>query len=414
MPVLFVSGKHPIHEANGGQGHSIYVRVHARAAARAGYTPYLFCVDRRDEEESTDFGHIIQRRSIPPYRQLGIVAHAPVLIRAIERFVIERNIRSPLVIHAFGVWSYVGAIAAERLRKRGVPVTAIASSYTTIRDEVQSLVDSLNPSVTARQRIALLAELAWVKAVVWRYEAAGYTRSALVTVNYRAVRTAIERTYGSRVRMRNAPYTSESAFIWERGDAGAKDRAIPTFVSVSVHSPRKGIDVFLRALALLRDRGIDFRATLVGGGSLLDNHRRLATQLNLDRHVLLTGNVSDVMPYYVRADAYVLPSLAEQSGSLALIESMQAGLPSIVSSCDGLPEDVRDGETGLLVAPGDVKALARALARVAGDPALRAQMGAAARALFDEKFSADAMAADLDAIYLMSMRPHSERVPSTV
>ncbi len=83
----------------------------------------------------------------------------------------------------------------------------------------------------------------------------------------------------------------------------------------------------------------------------------------------------DVAPYLGAADIFVLPSVAESSGSVSVLEAMRAGKPVIATACDGLPEDLIDGENGLLVAPGDVGALTDALGRLLADAELTVAAG---------------------------------------
>ena len=79
------------------------------------------------------------------------------------------------------------------------------------------------------------------------------------------------------------------------------------------------------------------------------------------------------------SDVFVLPSYAEGL-PMALLEAMAWGLPAVCTSVGSIPRQVRDGVEGLLVQPGDVAQLARTIERIVGDHALRARMGAAARA----------------------------------
>ncbi len=82
---------------------------------------------------------------------------------------------------------------------------------------------------------------------------------------------------------------------------------------------------------------------------------------------------------------------------MALLEAMAHGLPVIATPVGGIPEAVKDGETGLLVAPGNVDALAQAIASVTHNPALRDEMGQRVRAFVSEHFSvASAMSRMLD------------------
>jgi glycosyltransferase involved in cell wall biosynthesis len=173
----------------------------------------------------------------------------------------------------------------------------------------------------------------------------------------------------------------------------------PLVVSVSRHDPRKGVDVLLAALAGLKKRGVPFRACIAGEGVLLETHRRLSVRSGLDGSTLVAGFVPDVWSLLAHADVFVLPSRREQSGSLALLEALQAGVAAVVSACDGIPEDVTDGEDALLVAPGDPVALEGALSRLLADQALRHRLARRGRETFERRFSAGAFSRDLGAVY---------------
>jgi glycosyltransferase involved in cell wall biosynthesis len=124
---------------------------------------------------------------------------------------------------------------------------------------------------------------------------------------------------------------------------------------------------------LATDRGEDVEALLDGAG-LGSRLRRL-------------GYRHDVAAVMAAADIFVLPSYHEAL-PMSVIEAMLTGLPVVASDLPGTRQQVVDGETGLLVAPRQAAPLAAALARLTGDPALRAAMGLAGRAramtLFDE------------------------------
>jgi glycosyltransferase involved in cell wall biosynthesis len=231
-----------------------------------------------------------------------------------------------------------------------------------------------------------------------------------VLYNYESVRRLVTAKFGHALPLHRALYAAESAFLGEDGGAGhgaveldglerLEPRDAPLVVAVSRHDPRKGIDVLLDALALLTARSVPFRACLVGGGPLVAANRRLAERLGLGRTTVLAGVVPDAVAYLRRGDVYVPPSRREQSGSLAMLEAMQAGRPVVASSCDGIPEDVADGDSALLTEPGDAASLAAALERVLRDRDLRERLGRGARRRFDERFSAAAFATDLGRIY---------------
>jgi glycosyltransferase involved in cell wall biosynthesis len=170
-------------------------------------------------------------------------------------------------------------------------------------------------------------------------------------------------------------------------------------VAISRHDARKGVDILLHALARLRQQGVQFRACLVGGGSLLVLHRRLAVRLRLDDVTTVVGPVPDSYPYLADADVFVLPSLEEGSGSLSLLEALQAGVAVVASRVDGIPEDVTDGDTALLVAPGDATALADAIERLLADDSLREGIARRGRRAFEARFSPDLFSAALGRTY---------------
>jgi glycosyltransferase involved in cell wall biosynthesis len=163
--------------------------------------------------------------------------------------------------------------------------------------------------------------------------------------------------------------------------------------------PKKGIDVLLHALAALRDSGLEFRACVLGKGECLDLHIRLAQKLGLGARVMFPGYVPRVEDYLRSADIFVLPSLHEESGSLALIEALQCGAAVVASAVDGIPEDICHDDNGLLVEPGDAQTLAGALGALLGDESYRRRLAAGGKRLFEERFSSAAFSAALARTY---------------
>ncbi len=138
---------------------------------------------------------------------------------------------------------------------------------------------------------------------------------------------------------------------------------------------RKGVDVLLEAVALLRGR-LGVELAVVGGGPLLPELRARAEALGLAAQVEFTGMVSDaeLRARFAACDAFVLPAVRDRKGDVeglgvVLLEALAYGKPVIASASGGIVDIVRDGETGLLVPPGDAPALAAAVERCARDPA---------------------------------------------
>ncbi|MGE0129563.1 MAG: glycosyltransferase family 4 protein [Blastocatellales bacterium] len=401
--IVFISGKDPLVEIG---GHSSYVRAHARAAIRLGFEPHIFCVSSAAGIIPSEFG-VVHRVATPfrPFRPMMTPFHSPLMSAAVERFLAARN--DPILIHGFALAGYAGLSAARNLRRRGRKASLITNVYTTIEHEARGKLNGVNHNHGFSRRFQHLVEYAWTIACLNGYERRLYTGSQLVIINYASVRRLVSARYDDAVKMRQTPYASEMAFLCDRSEqpaapddlAALKPSGAPLLVAVSRQDPRKGVDVLLRALAELKSRGVAFRACIVGGGLLLEAHRRLAERLGLGESVLLTGRVPDSYQYLQHADVFVLPSLQEGSGSVSLLEALQAGAAIVASDLDGIPEDVTDGDSALLVPTGDAAALSLALERALTDAELRQQLRRRARETFAEKFSAEAFTAALRVLY---------------
>jgi glycosyltransferase involved in cell wall biosynthesis len=168
--------------------------------------------------------------------------------------------------------------------------------------------------------------------------------------------------------------------LWPGGD-GLR------WLAVGRLSHYKGFDVLLRAFADVPDA----RLVIVGEGECANELRETAAKCGVSSRVRFAGAVDEAMllAAYASADAFALPSLNRgEAFGLVLLEAMRARLPVVASAIpgSGIGEVVGDGESGLLVPPGDAVALAAALARMRGAD-LRARMGARGRERFEARFT---------------------------
>jgi glycosyltransferase involved in cell wall biosynthesis len=150
-----------------------------------------------------------------------------------------------------------------------------------------------------------------------------------------------------------------------------------TLVFAGRLGPQKALDVLLRALTRVPDVAL----VVAGDGPERAPLERMSVELELDGRVSLLGAVprERVLGLFHAADASVLPS-AWENFPHTVVEALAVGCPVIASAVGGVPEVVRDGENGLLVAPRDPAALAAAIERFFANAELRARLGAAAPA----------------------------------
>jgi len=174
-------------------------------------------------------------------------------------------------------------------------------------------------------------------------------------------------------------------------------------VSVGRQHPQKGQDVLLRAVAELRR---EFPLQLVVCGrpdAATPQLLALCRELRLDDCVTFTGLRPDARELAAQADVFVLPSRWEGMPNV-LLEAQADGVACVATAVDGSREVIADGDSGLLVPPDDVPALAAAIGGLLRDDARRAALGAAARARAARDFSLDVMAEKTVALYQQLVR----------
>jgi glycosyltransferase involved in cell wall biosynthesis len=171
--------------------------------------------------------------------------------------------------------------------------------------------------------------------------------------------------------------------------------------------PQKRMDLFIRAVAKLRDAGIPARAKIAGDGPLQGELERLTSQLLVQQHVTLCGPVEDIVGFLADTGVFVLASDWEGMPN-AVLEAMASGLPVVATAVDGSVDLVRDGVTGFLVPPGDVEQLAAAMEKLAGSCELRRAQGEAARKRVEAEFSMERMVQRYESLYARLLE---ERAP---
>jgi len=173
----------------------------------------------------------------------------------------------------------------------------------------------------------------------------------------------------------------------------------PMLLSVANLVPRKGIDLILEALAKLAEQGLDFRYHVVGRGPEGPHLRARARQLGLQERVVFEDARLDdreLALRYAACDVFVLLSRtleqppAVEGFGLVYAEAQAVGRPVVGGRSGGVPEVVKDGETGFLVnpeLPDAVDRVAERLAELLVDPELRQRMGQAGRAWVESQFT---------------------------
>ena len=193
-------------------------------------------------------------------------------------------------------------------------------------------------------------------------------------------------------------YNGVDTDLLKPGPDGVRDQlgiAAETFVVgiVGRLDPIKDHPTLFRAVAGLRERGVDAELLVVGSGPERERLEPLAGE-----GVRFLGNRSDVPDVMRAMDAFALTSLNEGISN-TILEAMATGLPVIATRVGGNPELIEDGVCGVLVEPGDDGSIAESLARYAGNGDLARAHGAAARRRALDRFSIKRMVAGYEEVW---------------
>jgi glycosyltransferase involved in cell wall biosynthesis len=180
-------------------------------------------------------------------------------------------------------------------------------------------------------------------------------------------------------------------------------RGVPVIVNVGALVGHKGQKYLLDAMPLVMRELPDAHLVILGEGELRAPLEKQLRELHLEKAVRLPGFREDVLSLMKSADLFVMSSVTEGLGS-AVLDAMAMGLAVVGTRAGGIPEAVVDGETGLLVPPGEPVPLAQALVRLLKDPDLRARYGRAGQARVAKQFSVDHLVEGTMAVYREVLR----------
>lgn len=160
----------------------------------------------------------------------------------------------------------------------------------------------------------------------------------------------------------------------------------------------KGLPTLFHAFALLKTSRPEARLLLSGRGEEAEL-KSLANELGIGGETIFSGFRTDNSAVRACIDIFVLPGTHAEGLPRTVLEGMALGRPTVLTPCGGSVEAIIDGESGFFVPPGDPAALAEKLSLLAGDGALRAQMGSAAKKRMLDLFEIEKTTRAIEAVY---------------
>ncbi len=388
---FIVSGKSAF-TLPGGLG--AYAYNTCRIVAKLGYRVFLISYSDRDETVAKEFGTLVHIRTpFNRFASLGVFLITPYLVKRMVE-IVDREGPDEVVVFGAGVWGLAGNRLKERMSGEGIPVTALAGYFTTYRHEYEGQVKGAparDYGIWASLLVRMLTAIAKLTFVPLEHRMlCGLDR---IVVHYASTQRILTEEIACLVpgAVKKIPYYVD---IYSRdSDVAVVGRPAdtPRISIICRQDPRKGINSFLHAVRRLKEKELDFSCVVAGTGFFYEHNRRLARKLGVDDRVTFPGFVESADKLLEDTDIFVLPSVEEGSGAIALMEAMKKGVAIVTTRCDGIPEDFDHGETGLLVEPGDSRDLAQALERLITDRILRETLARNVRKDYQCRFTFEKM-----------------------
>jgi glycosyltransferase involved in cell wall biosynthesis len=306
-------------------------------------------------------------------------------------------------------------VADCRMKSR-FDLTPVRRLARLIAEEQYALVHAHTPRALFLSRLAS----AWA-GVPLVYHVHSHTASDWINMRQNWLNSLVERM--SLTRVSGVVTVSErlADYIRGQGVAPQRIRVVPngvptrgrlverqppdktwTLGAVSLFRPRKGLEVLLESLALLRSQGLSVRLRAVGPFETPEYEQKVKAEvqrLQIADLVHWVGFTQDVQSELAQMDLFILPSLLREGLPMAILEAMAAGIPIIGTRVEGISEAVRDGQEGLMVAPNDPQDLACAIARFVRGEVDWSRLRAGAHRRQAECFSARSMAQGVAEVY---------------
>lgn len=341
------------------------------------------------------------------------------------------------VHHALVVMAPAGVVCA-RVRRAGKPAESLHGSWgflgqvfrlrREIREGRPDVIEAYGFKAGLLARVsATLTRRTERPAILIGVRGLHFTEGEDPSAPKTRLTVVVERLLMGTVRAYVANSQGARRFLIEHGFAKARIEVIPngveiradasssrakndevSIVQVARFIPRKRQDITIRAFAQA-SRGLTARLVLIGDGPTLRQHERLAAALGVQADFQGRLSNDQVLKELREADIFVLSSLWEGMPG-AVLEAMASGLPVVATDVNGTNEAVVDGETGLLVPPDDVGALADALQSLIKDPDRREALGANGLKRAGRLYGWSSLASARRGLYREIAMTHSDRL----
>jgi len=187
------------------------------------------------------------------------------------------------------------------------------------------------------------------------------------------------------------------------GSGGENGQRITMVARFEERKGHRHVLLALKNLITEHPEYVNLKLLLFGDGPLLQTIKNLALAVGIEENVVFLGHRNDRISYVVSSLFLVNPSLGYESLPYSILEAMSVGVPAIGTNVGGIPEEIENGVTGIIVPAADIGALSRAMFILLSNNEKRIKMGTAAKERFKELFTADRMVESYMSLYESSI-----------
>lgn len=399
MPVFIISGKSPLEDPG---GYPAYARILAITLTSLGYPVHTLAIGEKAGIENKGYGeiHILNTKMLKFFPFLnhlalaGLPYYSFIFAREIKKIIKEKKI-TKFILWGMGPWAFPGVFL--KISPSTARMIMMSSYFTSTRHEMKGAVDAIrikDYGIIPKIKYLIVYEI--VARMFNLFEKMTLNFCDLVVVHYKSSKEIIKKGFHvNDKKIHMFPWYTETFKREGNKKVETNKYSRPLIVSICRQDPRKGINFIIHAIKILATKYPTITCLIIGSGSFYELNKRLAKKLNITKNVIFPGFVSDINPILTEADITVVVPLRQGSSALTVLESMSYGKTLVVSNCDGIPEDIQNNFSGLIVDSGNEVALANALERLIKDPKLRKKLGENAYRSYKNRFGFDKMKLDI-------------------
>ncbi len=398
-PIFIISGKSPLGDPG---GYPAYARILAVTLTSLGYPVYILAIGKKAGIEKKEYGeiHIFNTtllKLFPFLHQLalaGLPYYSFIFAQEIKKIIKDKKINR-FIMWGMGPWAFPGVYLT--LFPSHAKMDMISSYFTSTRHEMKGAVDAIRiKDYGIMPKIKYLIVYEIVARIFNIFEKLTLHFCNLVVIHYESSKKIIKEGFqvpDEKIHM--FPWYTETFKREGKRETKSKKYPHPLIVSICRQDPRKGINFIIHAIKILSKKYPTITCLIIGSGSFYTFNKKLAENLNITKNVHFLGFVPDIAPVLTEADITVVVPLRQGSSALTVIESMSYGKALVASDCDGIPEDITNNYSGLIVESGNEVALAKALEKLIEDPILRKRLGENAYHEYKNRFGFEKMKSDI-------------------